>query len=45
MAYQAGARFAKWRAALKISKTAPSKLCVEENAKALAKYALVCQVL
>jgi len=43
MAYQAGARFAKWRAALKISKTAPSKLCVEENAKALAKYALVCQ--
>lgn len=41
--YAAGARFAKWRAVLKISETAPSPLAVRENAHGLARYAQICQ--
>jgi fructose-bisphosphate aldolase class I len=41
--YEAGARFAKWRCVLKIGKTEPSELSVEENANVLAQYAAVCQ--
>jgi fructose-bisphosphate aldolase class I len=43
--YKAGARFAKWRAALKISpKTGcPSELAIAENAHGLARYASICQ--
>jgi fructose-bisphosphate aldolase, class I len=41
--YGLGARFAKWRAVITIGKTMPSKLCIEANADALARYALVCQ--
>ena len=38
-----GARFAKWRAALKVSDVLPSRECVEQNAEQLARYAKVCQ--
>merc|ERR1711977_619264 len=38
-----GARFAKWRAALKVSETLPSQACIDTNARQLAKYAKVCQ--
>lgn len=43
--YAQGARFAKWRAVLKIdTKThCPSQLAIEENARGLARYAKVCQ--
>jgi len=43
--YKAGARFAKWRAALKIDpKTGcPSELAIQENAHGLARYASICQ--
>jgi fructose-bisphosphate aldolase, class I len=41
--YEAGARFAKWRAVLKISDTAPSQLAIHENAYGLARYAAICQ--
>ena len=41
--YAAGARFAKWRAVLKISDTAPSPLAIRENAHGLARYAQICQ--
>jgi fructose-bisphosphate aldolase class I len=43
--YKAGARFAKWRAALKIEvKTgAPTELAIHENAHGLARYASICQ--
>jgi len=43
--YKAGARFAKWRAVLKIDveKALPSADAVEANAKSLAKYAKICQ--
>lgn len=41
--YEAGARFAKWRAVLKISETAPSELAIHENAYGLARYAAICQ--
>jgi len=41
--YKAGARFAKWRAALKISQTCPSELAIIENAHGLARYASICQ--
>lgn len=41
--YAAGARFAKWRAVLKISETAPSPLAIRENAHGLARYAQICQ--
>ena len=41
--YQAGARFAKWRAVLKIGASEPSQLAIMENANGLARYAIVCQ--
>ena len=41
--YRLGARFAKWRAVISISKTDPSRLCIEANADALARYAALCQ--
>lgn len=43
--YDLGARFAKWRAVLKIDEARglPSALAVAENANALARYATICQ--
>jgi len=41
--YTAGARFAKWRAVLKIGPTEPSQLAINENANGLARYAIICQ--
>jgi len=43
--YEGGARFAKWRAVLKISTAtgAPSEQAVQENAHGLARYAAICQ--
>ncbi|KAH9621089.1 hypothetical protein KSS87_014531 [Heliosperma pusillum] len=41
--YSAGARFAKWRAVLKIGPTEPSALSILENANGLARYAIICQ--
>ncbi len=38
-----GARFAKWRAVLKIADDQPSELCLHVNAHALARYAGLCQ--
>ena len=38
-----GARFAKWRAALKVTANLPSPECVWENAEQLARYAKICQ--
>jgi fructose-bisphosphate aldolase class I len=38
-----GARFAKWRAVYNVSDTLPSRLAVETNADALARYAAICQ--
>ena len=38
-----GARFAKWRAVIRISDTFPSPMCVSVNAHALARYAALCQ--
>ncbi|CAG9467263.1 unnamed protein product [Pedinophyceae sp. YPF-701] len=41
---KAGASFAKWRAALKVSPTdLPSEVAVETNAAELAEYAAICQ--
>jgi fructose-bisphosphate aldolase class I len=41
--YAAGARFAKWRAVLKIGETMPSQLSIDETAHTLARYAAICQ--
>nr|ACO44685.1 fructose-bisphosphate aldolase [Hordeum vulgare] len=41
--YEAGARFAKWRAVLKIGATEPSQLSIDQNAQGLARYAIICQ--
>ena len=43
--YEAGARFAKWRAVLKIDtkNNLPSDLAIHENAVTLARYASICQ--
>jgi len=41
--YKQGARFAKWRAVLTITKNTPSAMAIEENAQTLAKYAAICQ--
>lgn len=41
--YKAGARFAKWRAVLKIGPTEPSELAIQQNAHGLARYAIICQ--
>nr|AHK23669.1 class I fructose-1,6-bisphosphate aldolase [Chromera velia] len=43
--YQAGARFAKWRAVLQIDAAMgkPSNLSIQETAHTLARYAAICQ--
>ena len=41
--YQAGARFAKWRAVYSITDKLPSAQCIELNAVGLARYAAICQ--
>lgn len=41
--YQQGARFAKWRAVLKIGPNEPSPLSIHQNAYGLARYAAICQ--
>ena len=38
-----GARFAKWRAVIRITEKLPSQACVSANAHALARYAALCQ--
>jgi fructose-bisphosphate aldolase class I len=38
-----GARFAKWRAVIAIDRGIPSWGCIEANAHALARYAVLCQ--
>ncbi len=38
-----GARFAKWRAVLRISEAFPSRMCIAANAHALARYAALSQ--
>lgn len=42
---QLGARFAKWRAVLRIGEKTPSQRCIIENAHALGRYAAICQEL
>jgi len=41
--YKQGARFAKWRAVIKITDNLPSDLAVQETAHTLARYAATCQ--
>eukprot|EP00013_Stygamoeba_regulata_P023003 CAMPEP_0177646612 /NCGR_PEP_ID=MMETSP0447-20121125/9862_1 /TAXON_ID=0 /ORGANISM="Stygamoeba regulata, Strain BSH-02190019" /LENGTH=365 /DNA_ID=CAMNT_0019149147 /DNA_START=15 /DNA_END=1112 /DNA_ORIENTATION=+ len=41
--YKLGARFAKWRAVLKIGTNEPSDVSLLENAHGLARYASICQ--
>ncbi|KAB2098173.1 hypothetical protein ERO13_A01G208900v2 [Gossypium hirsutum] len=41
--YEAGARFAKWRAVLKIGTIEPTELAIQENANGLAMYSAICQ--
>lgn len=41
--YEKGARFAKWRAVLKIGGGRPTQLAIQENAHTLARYAAICQ--
>jgi fructose-bisphosphate aldolase class I len=38
-----GARFAKWRAVVRITDALPSRACVSANAHALGRYAALCQ--
>src|SRR6516225_1840792 len=38
-----GARFAKWRAVIRVTDALPSATCVSANAHALARYACLCQ--
>jgi fructose-bisphosphate aldolase class I len=38
-----GARFAKWRAVIRVTASLPSSACVSANAQALARYAALCQ--
>jgi len=38
-----GARFCKWRAVITIDRELPSRACLDANAHALARYALLCQ--
>jgi fructose-bisphosphate aldolase class I len=40
-----GARFAKWRAVIKIGKEIPSMHCLHANAEVIARYASMCQEL
>ena len=41
--FQMGARFAKWRAVIRIDQGMPSEACLSTNAHALARYASICQ--
>lgn len=41
--YELGARFAKWRAVITIGDGIPTRVCIEVNAHALARYAALCQ--
>ncbi|MFQ3360629.1 MAG: class I fructose-bisphosphate aldolase [Alphaproteobacteria bacterium] len=41
--YNLGARFAKWRGVIEISKDNPTPYAVKSNAQALARYAALCQ--
>ena len=41
--YKAGARFAKWRCVIKISKNTPSQMAIDETAFTLARYAAMSQ--
>eukprot|EP01096_Ripella_sp_DP13-Kostka_P012121 TRINITY_DN499_c0_g1_i1.p1 TRINITY_DN499_c0_g1~~TRINITY_DN499_c0_g1_i1.p1 ORF type:complete len:359 (+),score=166.12 TRINITY_DN499_c0_g1_i1:75-1151(+) len=41
--YAKGARFAKWRAVLKIGNGCPSEISIKENCNGLARYAAICQ--
>ena len=41
--YEAGARFAKWRAVITITENTPTWNCIKANAHALARYAALCQ--
>ncbi|MBI31769.1 MAG: fructose-bisphosphate aldolase class I [Euryarchaeota archaeon] len=41
--FSMGARFAKWRAVIKIGNGLPSDACISTNAHALARYAAICQ--
>jgi fructose-bisphosphate aldolase class I len=41
--YQMGARFAKWRAVIKIADNIPTRGAIEANAFTLARYAALCQ--
>jgi fructose-bisphosphate aldolase class I len=41
--HEMGARFAKWRAVIRINNALPSPACVNANAHALARYAALCQ--
>ena len=41
--YKLGARFAKWRAVIKISDELPTGYAIHTNAHALARYAKICQ--
>ena len=38
-----GAKFAKWRAVIKIGEGIPTDTCIEANAESLARYAALCQ--
>ena len=38
-----GARFARWRAVIAVDAQIPSRGCIEANAHALARYAVLCQ--
>lgn len=41
--YEAGVRFAKWRAVFSIDANTPSRYAIKANAHALARYAALCQ--
>lgn len=41
--YKLGARFAKWRAVIRIGEDIPTGTCIDANAHALARYAALCQ--
>ena len=38
-----GARFAKWRAVIRITEQHPTRTCIDVNAHALGRYAALCQ--
>ncbi|CAJ1349501.1 unnamed protein product [Effrenium voratum] len=40
---EAGAKFAKWRSPLQISRYSPTKAAIEANMRDLARFALICQ--